>query len=46
MNKLVLAAVLTLSVLASAVSAQANRYIDPKAPFDGAKFFESLPTGQ
>ncbi len=46
MNKVVLAAVLTLSVLASTVSAQANRYVDPKASLDGAKFFESFPTGQ
>ena len=45
-NKIVLAAVLTLSVVASAASAQPKRYIDPMAPFDGANFFESLPTGQ
>ncbi len=46
MSKIVIAAVMTLSVLASAVSANANRYVDPKAPFDGGKFFDSLPTGQ
>ena len=26
--------------------AQANRYIDPNAPFDAKRFFESLPSGQ
>lgn len=46
MKKIVLTATLIASVLASAVSAQANRYIDPNAPFDGAKFFNSLPSGQ
>ena len=46
MKKFAIAATLVVSVLASAVSASANRYIDPNAPFDGAKFFNSIPTGQ
>lgn len=46
MKKFVLVSTLIASVLATAVSAHANRYIDPKAPFDGAKFFNSIPSGQ
>jgi hypothetical protein len=46
MKKIVLATTLIASVLASAVSASANRYIDPNEPFDGYKFFRSLPSGQ
>ncbi len=46
MKKIVLTATLIASVLATAVSAQTNRYIDPNAPFDAAKFFNSLPSGQ
>ena len=46
MKKIVLTATLIASVLASAVSAHANRYIDPNAPFDAAKFFNSIPSGQ
>ncbi len=46
MRKIVLATALVASVLATAISAQANTYIDPKAPFDGQKFFNALPTGQ
>jgi hypothetical protein len=46
MKKIVLATALIASVLASAVSASANRYIDPNAPFDGQKFFNSIPSGQ
>ena len=46
MSKFIVAAVLATSMLATAMSASANRYIDPKAPFDGHKFFNSLSTGQ
>lgn len=46
MKKIVLTATLIASVLASAVSVQANKYIDPNAPFDGLRFFNSLPSGQ
>ncbi len=46
MKKIVIAATLVASVLASALSASANRYIDPNAPFDAAKFFQSIPSGQ
>lgn len=46
MKKIVLAATLVATVLASSLSAGANTYIDPRAPLDGAKFFNSLPTGQ
>lgn len=46
MKKILIAATLVASVLASAASASANRYVDPRAPFDGVKFFNSLPTGQ
>ncbi len=46
MKKIVLVTTLVASVLATAVSASANRYIDPRAPLDGYKFFNSLPTGQ
>ena len=46
MSKIVIAAVLATSMLATALSASANRYIDPNAPLDGHKFFNSLPTGQ
>lgn len=46
MKKIVIAATLVASVLASAVSASANPYVDPRAPFDGARFFNSIPTGQ
>ena len=46
MKKIVIATTLIASVLATTLSASANRYIDPKAPFDGGKFFNSIPTGQ
>jgi hypothetical protein len=46
MKNLVLAATLIATVAASALSVSANTYIDPRAPFDAARFFESLPTGQ
>lgn len=46
MKKIILATTLIASVLASAVSASANRYIDPNAPFDAARFFNSIPSGQ
>ena len=42
MKKIILATTLVATVLASAVSANANRYIDPKAPFDGYKFFQDI----
>lgn len=46
MKKIVLTATLIASVLASAVSANANRYVDPNSAFDAAKFFNSIPSGQ
>ena len=46
MKTLILTATLIASVLASAVSASANRYIDPNAPFNGEKFFNSIQSGQ
>ena len=46
MKKIVLTATLIASVLASAVSAHANRYVDPAAPFNGEKFFNSIQSGQ
>ena len=46
MKKIVLVSTLVASVLATAVSAQANGYIDPRAPFNAAKFFASIPSGQ
>ncbi len=46
MKKIVLVGALVASVLASAVSAQANRYLDPNAPFDAQRFFNSQPSGQ
>jgi hypothetical protein len=46
MKTLILTATLIGSILAGALSAQANKYIDPNAPFNGQTFFESLPSGQ
>ena len=46
MRTLAMTATLILAIAASALSAQANRYIDPNAPFDAKRFFESLPSGQ
>ena len=46
MKTLILTATLIVSVLASAVAASANRYVDPKAPFNGEKFFNSIQSGQ
>ena len=46
MKKIVLATTLIASVLASALSASANTYIEPGSKLDGYKFFNSLPTGQ
>jgi len=47
MKKIVLATALIASVFAHALAANAgNQYIDPHAPFNAARFFETLPTGQ
>ena len=46
MKKIVLATTLIASVLASTLSASANRYIDPNAPFNAEKFFNSIQSGQ
>lgn len=46
MKKFVLAATLIASIAAAALPASANGYIDPRAPFDAARLFESLPSGQ
>jgi hypothetical protein len=46
MKTLILTATLIGTILAGALSAQANRYIDPNAPFNGQTLFESLPSGQ
>jgi len=46
MKNIVIATALVASIFASVLSVSANDYIDPRAPFDGYKFFESLPTGQ
>ena len=46
MKTLILTATLIASVLASSLSASANRYIDPNAPFNAEKFFNSIPSGQ
>lgn len=46
MKKIVLAVSLIASLLVSAAAAQANTYIDPNAPFDGLKFFNSIRSGQ
>ncbi len=46
MKTLILTATLMGAILAGTFSVNANRYIDPNAPFDGQKFFQSLPSGQ
>ncbi len=46
MKKIVILTSLVASVLASAASVSANSYIDPRAPFNGEKFFAAQPTGQ
>ncbi len=46
MRIIVLATALAASIVATAMSAQANTYVDPSAAFDAQKFFNSLPTGQ
>jgi hypothetical protein len=46
MKTLILTATLIATLIGSMASAHANRYIDPKAPFDAKAFFDSLPTGQ
>lgn len=46
MKKIILAATLVATIALSALSASANTYVDPRAPFDAATFFNSLPTGQ
>lgn len=46
MNKIVILASLVATVLVSAASVSANSYIDPRAPFNGAKLFAAQPTGQ
>ena len=46
MKKIVILASLVASVVVSAASVNANYYIDPRAPFNGAKLFAAQPTGQ
>jgi hypothetical protein len=46
MRRIVIVTALVASVLASAVSAQANTYLDPRVPFDAEKFFNVVPAGQ
>jgi hypothetical protein len=46
MKKIVIAATLVATVAASALAASANSYIDPRAPFDAGRFFNSLSSGQ
>jgi hypothetical protein len=46
MKTLILTATLIGAILTGALAANANRYIDPNAPFNGQTFFESLPSGQ
>ena len=46
MKTLILTATLVASILANAVSASANSYVDPRAPFNAEQFFKSIPSGQ
>ena len=46
MSKIVIAAILATSMLTTAMSVHANTYVDPRAPFDAARFLNSLPSGQ
>lgn len=46
MKTLILSATLIASILAGSLAASANKYIDPNAPFNAQKFFDSLPSGQ
>lgn len=42
MKKIVIIASLVASVVASAASVNANKYVDPRAPFNGERVFNAL----
>ena len=46
MKTIIIAATLVAAIAANSVVASANKYIDPNAPFNGAKFFDSIRSGQ
>lgn len=46
MKTAIIAAALVASILANAVSASANSYVDPAARFNGDKFFAAQRSGQ